>query len=457
MAQRTLYFASIFIAYMIGIWTFTLVPKILIMGGLTGLLLILTFSGIISGIVALEIYEIKNRPYRIHEFMTKFVKTPSISIILLSFLFIVTSITAHYTGMSIESMVNTPIPGVGILVIFLGMLLLVLTRSRSLDIIVVSSVLTVVLIITGMLFLRNQAESIVNTQLSRSFISNVFTAVKSFNINISLLEVEYAFIISVLIFGLGMGFYYIIGGPLATLKVDVRKVIIVTILIQVIISFVAVATLAYSVGIAHQAFRDAFMKGKAKEALEVYREYFNPLWEEYRRSEGFNPKVAIESLYNIPNMLRDLKMKGSLGIIVSLMGSIFLAGFTTVLVLLEIGGQLIMDIFQVNRRTGITIVALLSSLFAGFAYLNPLRVILLSTVISIMPLIGFIEFYPVMKLRSSLISYVLGSILLIFGIADIVAILQFKNYYYELGVIVGLMLLIPLAFNKLLIKPTTKS
>ena len=165
MAQRTLYFASIFIAYMIGIWTFTLVPKILIMGGLTGLLLILTFSGIISGIVALEIYEIKNRPYRIHEFMTKFVKTPSISIILLSFLFIVTSITAHYTGMSIESMVNTPIPGVGILVIFLGMLLLVLTRSRSLDIIVVSSVLTVVLIITGMLFLRNQAESIVNTTL----------------------------------------------------------------------------------------------------------------------------------------------------------------------------------------------------------------------------------------------------------------------------------------------------
>ncbi|AEC52877.1 hypothetical protein PNA2_1963 [Pyrococcus sp. NA2] len=452
MARRTLYFVSIFIAYVIGIWTFTLASRVLITGGLKNLILLTIFLGMIGGIAILEANEIKRRPYRIHEFMTKYAKTPSVSIILLTFLLILTGVISHYTGMSLEKIMNVSIPVVGVLILLLGLILLISTKTRSLDIIMASSVLTVILIVIGLIFLRSQANELVKNEVSRSFISNVLAATKSLEFKVTLLDIEHVFIVSVLLFGLGVGFYYIIGGPLASLEVDVKKVIGITMLLQIAMSFIAIGTFAYSLGIAHQLFRDASMRGKAQEALSVYMEYFNPIWEEYRQPERFNPRITIESLYNIPDMLRHLKVKGSLGVILSLMGSIFLAGFTTVLVLLEVGSQLVMDVFQVNRRTSLVTVALLASILAGFASLGQIRTILIGTIISMAPIIGLVEFLPVIKLRRTVTTYALGAILLILGISNIVLITQLKNQYYNLGIIVGIMLLIPLAFNKLLLR-----
>ncbi|CAB49682.1 sodium-dependent transporter [Pyrococcus abyssi] len=455
MAKRTVYFVFIFIAYTLGIWTFTLIPRILVGGGLTALALLTVASLIIGALVTMEVNEVKNRPYKIHEFMTKFVKMPAISLVLLSFVIVVTAIDAHYTGLALSRIIGAKIPFVGIVAIILALALLIGMRTRSLDFIVGSSILTMILIMAGALFLKRQADMYIIDEIPRLTVQGIIDSIKGFTTGINFLQTEIIFMVALLVFGLGVGFYYVIGGPLARLGVDVRKVVIGTIGLQLILSIVALLTVAYSIGIAYQGYWNAYSMGSDVQFLMIQKEYWGPLYDEYiQRGEIMRPKYTIESLYSIPNMLRDLNIEGSTKTILALMGSFFLAGFTTLLVLLETGGQLVMDVFQVTRRQGILWASILSSVMAILVYFEQLRMILLGTLLGTTALIGLVEFLPVIKLRKSATSYILAGLILLLGIGTIAATFQFGGYY-RLGILVGLMLLLPLGFNNMLLK--TKS
>ncbi|AFK22781.1 sodium-dependent transporter [Pyrococcus sp. ST04] len=456
MRGRTLYFVFILIAYTIGIWTFSLVPKILMTTGLTGLGMMLIFSGIVGAMIVFEAGEISRRGYRVHEFMTKVGRMPTVSIVMLVFLFIMTGIIGHYTGIALEKIFGISIPGIGIITVLLALGLLLLAKSKSLDLIVIFSILLIILTVFAAFFLGSKAEEFVTKESSYQFISTTLDKLHSFQTNIPVTIVVETFLVTLLIFGLGVGFYYVIGSSLAAINVDMKRILLVVILLQIVLSMLSALIITYSIGISHQAYWTAFESGKAMEAMDVYNKYFRPLWREYTSPEDIDVKPLIETVFGIPEILAKLKVKGWYSFTIALMLSIFFAGFTTILVLLESGAQLAMDVFQTTRKNSLIMISLISSILAGLSYLGPLRATLLATIVLMVPLYALVELFPIARVAEEkrIWVLVLSAILVIVWIPMVFMGIQSGKDVQILGIIVGLMLLVPLAFNRMFAKTT---
>ncbi|MFA4639865.1 sodium-dependent transporter [Pyrococcus kukulkanii] len=451
MRGKSLYFVFILIAYTVGIWTFSLIPKILMTVGLTGLALMVGFSLIIGAMVTVEVNGIMKKAYRVHEFMTKIGRTPTVSLVLLAFLFIVTSVISHYTGVALEKILGLTIPGVGVLVILLGLILLIMAKSKSLDLIVVFSILLVILTIFAAAFLGSKVDNVVTKEASYQYISTTLTKLHTFTGEVPISIVVETFLASLLTFGLGVGFYYVIGSSLATVNLDIKKILVIVILLQIFLSFLAALIVTYSIGISHQAYWSAFEKGQAAEAMEVYNRYFRPLWKEYTSPERIEVKPLVETIFGIPEILKKLKIEGWFSFTLALMLSIFLAGFTTILVLLESGAQLAMDVFQISRKDSLVFAGIISAILAGIGYFEPLRAVLVATIVTMIPIYSLVELLPLMKVeeyRGKAI--ILMVVLIALWVPLIIAALREGKDTTILGIIVGGMLLIPLAFNKIL-------
>ncbi|ASJ16834.1 hypothetical protein A3L04_06970 [Thermococcus chitonophagus] len=445
--KKLLYFIFIFIAYTISLWTFSMIPGIIMETGIASLLVLLVFFSVASAIVVTEINAVMKKGYRIHEFMTKVGRTPAISMILLSFLFIVAAIVAHYTGVALSGILGIKIVGAGIIAALLALGLLLIARSRSLDLIVIFSVILLIITVSVPMFLKSKFDEVVTSDTSRQFteiaLSRMFS-LSSFHLTSDLIVMS--FLVAILVFGLGIGFYYVIGFSMSSVKVSAKKLILIILAIQVLLSFTTALTMTYSLSIAHQAYSTAFQFGEAEESIRLYTEYFMPLWE-------FNitrVTTAVDATYGIPSILR---IGGLTTYAVALSLALFLAGFTTLLVLFETGAQIAMDTFQTTRRNALIVVALISAVLAGFTYSDSIRGVLLSTIAGLIPIYTAIELFPASRAEESPGKiYVLMALLIGLGLVTVGLTIGVNGDVGILGIIVGLMLLVPLVFNKMLIK-----
>ncbi|MDK2869132.1 MAG: hypothetical protein PWP39_367 [Pyrococcus sp.] len=455
--NRSLYLVFIIIGYTLGIWTFTVIPKIYMTIGLKGLLLMLAFSVVIVAGVLGQINSIKEKTYRVHEFMIKSARLPAVSVVLAGFLFFVSAVIAHYTGLAVEKLFGIGVPGFGLLIALIAMIILIGARGRSLDAIAVFSILFIILIIVSVFLLRLKVDEVVVKETSKEFVRTTLNTVFSFSGELSLRTVVLTFLATLMMFGLGVGFYYIIGMTISGWKFDIKKVLAVVVILQVILSLSAVLILTYSIGAAHQAYWSAFEKGKAMEALDVYDKYFLPLWREYTSPERMNFLKLVDTVYGIPAILRQLGMEGGRYIIAFLMLSLFFGGFTTLLVLMEIGGQIVSDMFQVTRKNAIIIVSIVTGILSILLSLSTIKEVLVTLTTLMLPLFALIESLPALKATkgSGRVAEVIFEILVaVFFIAALVSALQSGGDAILMGVVLGLLLLSPLVFNNFLLKST---
>ncbi|AAL81387.1 hypothetical protein PFDSM3638_06295 [Pyrococcus furiosus DSM 3638] len=455
--NRSLYLIFIIVGYTLGIWTFTVIPKIYMTIGLKGLVLMLVFSAVVVAGVLGQINSIKEKTYRIHEFMVKSARLPAVSVVLVSFLFFVSAVVAHYTGLAVEKLFGIGAPGFGLIIALVAMIILIGTRGRSLDAIAIFSILLIILIIISVFFLRSKVSEVVVKETSREFVRTTLETVFSFSGELNMRTVVLTFLTTLMMFGLGVGFYYIIGMTISGWKFDIKKVLAVVVILQALLSLSAALILTYSIGAAHQAYWSAFEKGKAMEALDVYDKYFLPLWREYTSPERMNFLRLIDTVYGIPDILRKLGMEGGTYIIAFLMISLFFAGFTTLLVLIETGGQIISDMFQVTRKNAILIVSIITGILSTLLSLPAIKEVLVVLVALMLPLFALIESLPALKATkgSGKVAEAIFAILIaIFFIVALVPALQSGGDVALIGIVLGFLLLSPLVFNNFLLKST---
>lgn len=129
--------------------------------------------------------------------------------------------------------------------------------------------------------------------------------------------------------------------------------------LQLILGIAASYTVAYSLGASFQAFEDAVRNPNAspEEVFRLYREF------QTLKSYTGNPSVSvhesIQAFYLIPSILLDVLPKAKL-MVYSLLISLYMAGFTTVIVLIEMGAQMTAEVVQTNRRNALATVSVLS-------------------------------------------------------------------------------------------------
>ncbi len=171
-----------------------------------------------------------------------------------------------------------------------------------------------------------------------------------------------------------------------------------------------------------------------------------------------NPSVSvydsIKTFYLIPAVLLEVIPKSRV-LVYLLMVSLYLAGFTTVIVLIEMGAQMTAEVIQTSRRSALAVVSILSlataavigneTLFKILGFLPPF---------SIIGLLAALEAYPALKVLQSnerLLTALGAAVMLVIGLVSLYYSFTGPPLTMKLAAIIGLILLVPVAFNGILL------
>jgi len=132
------------------------------------------------------------------------------------------------------------------------------------------------------------------------------------------------------------------------------------------------------------------------------------------------------------------------------MSSLFLAGFTSLVVLVEIGAQISSEVLQMKRGSSVTFVNLAIAVIGSIMMVSGIRTMLLTVPLSVGALVIAIEGLPLLRgvspVNKSTVS--IGVLLaLLVGILGLVYTFKLGGIYIELGILLSLLMFTPLLFN----------
>lgn len=460
MRRLNIFMIFLIVAYMVGIWNFILMPKYLITLGLKGLLISFIPISLALAFIVLEIESTKRTKYRMYEFFVKSSRTPGVALTLILFLTVVLTVTAYYSSMALVEALNLTkeyVIVLGILTLLISALLLLMAKGRTLEFISVVSILFIIFFIAAVVFIRNEAAAQITNRSSIIYLKSTVESLKSFNHPITLSSILQILLITFTSLGMGVGFYYILGSFMPE-ELDTGKIVVGVIILQILLSFAAALAVAYSLGFAHQSYRASFINlaESPEKSLNLYKP-FNSLLR-YTTNSTAPVRDSIRAVYTIPFVLRKGGVEGASRITLLLMLSIYFAGLTTIIPLMEMGGQATSEVLQLGRRKGIFTVAIISILLLSLMYMEPLKAVLLEIPFSIILLMAGIEALPVITASkvfdeaTKKLAGVIGVMLFLLGILELYFIFAREPLYIKLGAIVGLIFLIPVVFNSFLLK-----
>lgn len=170
-----------------------------------------------------------------------------------------------------------------------------------------------------------------------------------------------------------------------------------------------------------------------------------------------NPSVSvhesIQAFYLIPSILLDVLPKAKL-MVYSLLISLYMAGFTTVIVLIEMGAQMTAEVVQTNRRNALATVSVLSLAISLAMWNEALFKVFIFLPFSIVGILAAIEAYPSLKSLQShekLLTALGAAVMLVIGLGSLYYSLT-GIFAMKLAAITGLILLVPVAFNSMLLR-----
>jgi len=271
--------AFLITGYILGIWNFLVLPKYYITFGLRGFLITLVTMLVALFLIFSEAESTRKTRYLIYELFFKVARTPALIFTLLTFLLVMLGITTYYSSYGLVYAFDISqgyLLAITLGTLLLAMILLVLAKGRTLEVISVLSILFVLFAVTSAVFIRDQALSTVRAPQAVHYMENAVSAITSPGAPLTLRGVVYL-IVSVLIsFGLGAGVYYVVGS-FTPEDLDLRKVLAGVLLLQVILSFAAAFTVAYSLGTAYQGFGRAFHNPNipAEQSMNMFLKFQN--------------------------------------------------------------------------------------------------------------------------------------------------------------------------------------
>ncbi len=458
MRKVSILMAFLVTGYVLGIWNFLVLPKYYINFGLKGFLLSLMPTLVALFLMYSEAESTKKTRYLIYELFFKVSRKPAIVFTLLMFLMILLGITTYYASYSLVFMAGVSssyayITGFILLTMLLALGLVLLAKARTLEFISVVSILFVIFTIVAAIMIRNQAISTVTSDQARIYMHEAVSAITSFGQPLMAKGIFYMLVSVFISFGLGTGVYYVIGS-FSPENLDFKKVLAGVLILQVIISFAAAFTVAYSLGISHEAVHKAFQNPSIspEETMKLSIMFGN--LKDYTTNSTQSPINAIGVFYSIPQILKG-NVPNDTSIITLLMLSLYLAGFTTIIVLIEMGGQMLSEVMQLKRAQSLSIVSLVGMLISFTMMVKEIRIMFVVVPFAVGAFVAALEAYPTLQEALGTNRPVVGAsiiLLILVGIAIIYYSFVGSGIMVKLGAILGLSLFVTLTMNGMLLQ-----
>jgi len=456
MRKVNLMMALLITGYILGVWSFLVVPKYYMVFGLKGFLI-----SLVPAIVALflaynEAQSTKKTRYLIYELFFKVARTPAVIFTLLMFLLVLLGVTAYASGWGLVYLLggNTAytVP-LAILTVLLAALLLMLAKGRTLEFISGISVLMIIFTIISAFLIRHKALSVVTSQQALYYMNQAVSSITSLHQPLSFEGVILLLASVIVAFGLGAGVYYVLGS-FAPEDLDFRRVLLGVFALQIVLSFAAAYTMAYSLGPAFQAFEKSVHNPhmNVEQSFKLYSQ-FRALQAYATNSTAPLPQ-SVRVFYFIPQVLKG-NVPGASTITFFLILSFYFAGLTTVIVLLEMGTQMLSEVMQLGRTRGLAGVSIVGMIVAIVMELGSARTMFFTVPFSVGAIIAMVEAYPVLKSdlasKKGLLSLSLAFLAFV-GIFSLYYAFRSSSDAVKLGAVLGLVLLVPLLMNGVLLK-----
>ena len=448
--------AFLIAGYVLGIWNFLVLPKYYINFGLKGFLLSLIPTLVALFLMYNEAESTKKTRYLIYELFFKVSRMPAIVFTLLMFLLIILGITTYYSSYSLVFMAGGShgyVAGFILLTIILAFGLVIIAKARTLEFISVVSILFVIFTIMAAIMIRSQAMSTVTSDQAKIYMQEAVSAITSFGQPLTAKGLFYMIISVFISFGLGTGVYYVIGS-FSPENLDFKKVFTGVLILQIILSFAVAFTVAYSLGISHEAVHKAFQNPdiSPEETIKLSIMFGN--LKDYTTNSTQSPIESINVFYSIPQILKDNVPNGG-SIITLLMLSLYLAGFTTIIVLIEMGGQILSEVMQLKRTQSISLVSVVGMLIAFALMVNEIRIMFAVVPFAVGSLIAALEAYPLLQEALGTHKPAIGMsilILMVVGFGALYYSFLGSGIMVKLGALLGLSLFVALGMNGMLLK-----
>ncbi|AMQ17793.1 sodium-dependent transporter [Thermococcus peptonophilus] len=446
--------ALLITGYIIGIVNYILLPKYSIIFGLKGMMIGTLVSVIALILIRSEVESTKRTRYLPYEFMFKVSRTPGLMITFVLFLVFVAGITSYLSGWALIFLLGQDssfIVLLALLTILIAALLLLMAKGRTVELLAALSVLVIVLTLVSVFQIRNEASSVIVSEQAKLYMDHVFSQMWSLDSPLDVQGLTVFLSGIILAFGLGAGVYYVIGS-FSPEELKIGRVLLGVFVLQIILSIAASYAVAYSLGASFQAFENAVHNPNvpSKEVFRFYQKF--QMLKTYTENPSVSVYDSIKTFYLIPAVLLEVIPKSRV-LVYLLMVSLYLAGFTTVIVLIEMGAQMTAEVIQTSRRSALAVVSILSLATAAVIGNETLFKILGFLPFSIIGLLAALEAYPALKVLQSnerLLTALGAAVMLVIGLVSL--------YYsftgpltMKLAAIIGLILLVPVAFNGILL------
>ncbi|NJE12724.1 sodium-dependent transporter [Thermococcus sp. LS2] len=435
MRKLTALMILLIVGYMVGIWTFLLFPQILISGGLKALALYVVISAALTVVPYYGLEATKKSRYFFFEYLTKVSRTPGVGISLLMFILIGASLILYYSSVSLISVFGKSEILYVTLVVVLSLLLssLILFRAKEKSIVLMGwfSVLFLVFTIISYYQIRSFALTTAEKIIPVKFALDTLTG----NIRSTILPVTFPLIMKILLLaflglGLGFGFYMVLGTFLPE-EADSRVLIGVGYVLQLLIGVLSTYIVIYSLAVSFPGTAVLYGHATINEAL------------------GYIGKIA--------GALLEAKSPQAKTVLYLLMVSVYLAGMTTFIPLIETAGHIISESMQSSRNKSISAAlagVFIVSLILNFSYLRTLFLAMFFSFLGIMVAIETIPLIlsgKVLSKGAKMYSSIVGIVALFTGISMVIKIFSL-GIWQKLGIMAGIVLVLPLVLNKMLLK-----
>jgi len=456
MRKISVLMAFLITGYILGIWNFLILPRYYIVFGMKGFLISLIPLLIAMFLAYEEAESTKKTRYLIYELFFKVARMPAVIFSLMMFLLIMLGITTYYTSYSVRYLFGLGeayVPVIAVITILLAAFLLMLAKGRTLEFISVISILFVLFALGAALMIRSSALSAVTAPQAKMYMSQATSAITSFKQPLTLKGVVYLIISMLMAFGLGTGVYYVVGS-FSPEDLDLKKVLGGVLLLQIVLSFAAAFTVAYSLGTAYQAYEDAVHNPhiSPEQTINLYLKFSS--LQAYSTNSTQTPIKAINVFYTIPRVLKG-HVKNAGRVIWLLMLSVYLAGLTTIIVLIEMGSQMFSEVMQINRGKSLTAVSIIAMFVVGAMMIKEVQLMFLAVPFSVGALMAAFEAYPLLQSEVSENKWLVAILVLLLALFSAITI-----YYLfvrgalsvRIGILLGLVLFVPTLMNGVLLK-----
>ncbi len=491
MKRISVLMAFLITGYILGIWNFLILPKYYLNFGLKGFLLMFVPIAIAFLLIYSELEATRKTRYLAYEYMVKVSRAPAVIFSLLLFLMIVSGVTLYYTSKTIPTMADVSsmyvIPVI-VAVAIVAFVLLALAKGRTLQAISALSIIFIVFTVVSVFVMRSEVHSFVTSPTAIHYLNAHESAIFSFSHSLTARGTALLLISGLVTFGLGLGVYYVLGSFMPG-DLEIRKILAAVIILQIVLSLAAALITAYSIGAAYQSYENAQQRYTAlhQRLGEIYanisgtantsqiarmnreiqgiRKALNQTRktelsfkrvETYASSPRQGPMNSIETFYLIPRILRGGHVKNSAAVIFLLMVSLLLAGFTSFIVIMEIGSQMSSEVIGLRRGKSLAMIGIVAVIIALAMNILSIRLMLVAVPFAVGGILAAVEAYPVLvgasPVNRKLVAVAFAASLTI-GVTGLYIISTAHRLSAKMGVIIGLVLLVPLMLNEILLRP----